>query len=154
LTEHTRRLTIDEAVSEFHALVRDQLDDAPMDDPTGNRQVDPGPPETPQEAETRRFLMAQYLLGLACPAPTACRDYHCRRDSECRHLARVKARWSAGRSSHPRRPPGADALRYAIWVYMSSLGGERASREKEADDGAWRPRNTPSATAPEPRRGP
>ena len=143
----TRQLTIDEAVSEFHALMQDHADDVPPG------VGDPGLPETPQEAETRRFLMAQYLLGLACPTPKACHDYRCRRDTSCQHRERVKARWSAGKSSHPRRPPGADALRYAIWVYMSSLRGERASREKEPGDGAWRPRNTPSATAPKPRRG-
>ncbi|MGH7754153.1 MAG: hypothetical protein ACREN5_15210 [Gemmatimonadales bacterium] len=123
MTAPTRQLTIDEAMGEFRALVQDQLDDVPLGDSLGELQVDPGPPETLQEAETRRFLMAQYLLGLACPAPKTCRNYQCRRDASCRHLVRVRARWSAGKSGHPRRPPGADALRYAIWVYMSSRRG-------------------------------
>jgi hypothetical protein len=105
-------LTIDDAVSEFGAMVQDVLGDAPPDGWA--------PPETPQEAETRHFLLAQHLIGLACPAASACGDQRCRRDAMCRHLAHVRDRWSARKSSHPRRPPGADALRYAIWVYVSS----------------------------------
>jgi hypothetical protein len=112
MTELSRQLTIDEAISEFQAMVQDELGDAPI--------ADGGPPETPEEAETRRFLAAQYLIGLACPAPAACRDHRCRREATCRHLVHVRGRWSARKSSHPRRPPGADALRYAIWVYVSS----------------------------------
>jgi hypothetical protein len=120
MTEPSSPLTIDEAVSEFQTMVEDALGEAP---PGGGA---PPPPETPQEAETRHYLLAQYLIGRACPSAAACRDRGCRRDGECKHLARVRARWSAGRSSHPRRPPGADALRYAIWVYVSwRRGGER-----------------------------
>jgi hypothetical protein len=115
MTELSRQLAIDEAIGEFQAMVRDELGDAPAG--AG------GPPEMPQEAETRRFLMARYLIRAACPAPAACPDYRCRRDAECRHLVHVRGRWSAGKSSHPRRPPGADALRYAIWVYASARRG-------------------------------
>jgi hypothetical protein len=108
-----RVLTIDQALGEFPALLEDVLGEAPA----GDRVP---PPETPQEADTRRFLLAQYLIGRACPAPSACADYSCRRDATCKHLDRVRARYRAGRSSHPRRPPGAEALRYAIWVYVSA----------------------------------
>ena len=113
MTDPSRPLTIDEAVSEFQTMAQDVLGDAPPGDHTPL-------PETPQEAETRRFLLAQHLIDRACPAPAACGDRGCRRDAVCMHLARVRARWRAGRSGHPRRPPGADALRYAIWVYVSS----------------------------------
>jgi hypothetical protein len=117
MTEPARPLTIDEAISEFQTLVRDELGDAPLGDG--------GPPaETPEEAETRRFLTARYLIGAACPAPARCRHQQCRRDRTCRHLTRIEARWAARRSSHPRRSPGADALRYAIWAYVSARRGE------------------------------
>jgi hypothetical protein len=112
MIETSRPLTIDEAIGEFRAMVQDELGDA---EPGGCR-----PMETPAEADTRHFLLAQYLIGAACPAPADCSDYRCRRDAACRRLARVRARWSARQSSHPRRPPGADALRYAIWVYVSA----------------------------------
>jgi hypothetical protein len=85
--------------------------------------VEPGdrrPPKTPEEAETRRFLSAQYVARAACPKPADCHHDHCRRDRERRHLARIRARWSARKSSHPQRPPGAEALRHAIWVYVSA----------------------------------
>jgi hypothetical protein len=114
----SRQLTIDDAVSEFSAMIEDGvLGDAPL--PDGGTPA----PETPQEAETRHFLLARYLIGLACPATAACDDRRCRREAVCRHLIHVRDRWSAGRSSHPRRPPGADALRYAIWVYVASRRG-------------------------------
>jgi hypothetical protein len=115
MTTLSRPLTIDEAIGEFQAMVVDELGEA---EPGAC-----GPPlETPAEADSRHFLLAQYLIGLACPVPAHCRDRQCRRDI-CRHLARVRARWSARKSSHPRRPPGADALRYAIWVYVSARRG-------------------------------
>jgi hypothetical protein len=119
MTNPSPPLTIDEAVSEFQTMVQDVLGDAPPGEHTPL-------PETPQEAETRRFLLAQHLIERACPAPAACRDRRCRRDPMCKHMARVRARWSTGQSSHPRRPPGADALRYAIWVYVSSRRGRGA----------------------------
>ena len=115
MTALSRPLTIDEAIGEFQAMVQDELGEA------GPGVCGP-PLETPAETDSRHFLLAQYLIGLACPAPARCRDYRCRRDT-CWHLARVRARWSARKSSHPRRPPGADALRYAIWVYVSAQRG-------------------------------
>jgi hypothetical protein len=121
MIDASRPLTIDEAVAEFTTMVNDVLGDAL---PGGVAT-----PETPQEAETRYFLLAQHLIGLVCPSPSACRDQRCRRDASCRQLAYVRDRWRARRSSHPRRPPGADLLRYAIWVYVS------ARRRGEGRDG-------------------
>src|SRR5262245_47697575 len=105
--------TIDQAVSEFQALIHERFGEAPS----------PGeslPPETPEEAEEARFLMAEYLVGLACPDPGRCSDLRCRRDAFCRHMAYVLTRQNTATSHHPRRAPGAEAVRYAIWVYMSS----------------------------------
>jgi hypothetical protein len=120
MSEPLRQLTIDEAVSEFHALLQEQLGGDPGDGPGDGPVGDWAPPATQEEAEARHFRMAEHLVGLACPDPAACGDPRCRRDALCRHLAHVRTRQAAGKSSHPRRPPGADALRYAIWVYMSS----------------------------------
>jgi hypothetical protein len=118
MTEPSRQLTIDDAVGEFYALMLEELGDG-LGDGVGDR----GAPESHEEAEAGHFRLAEHLVGLACPDPTACSDSRCRRDVLCRHLAHVRRRQATGRSSHPRRPPGADALRYAIWVYMSSRGG-------------------------------
>jgi hypothetical protein len=111
----SRQLTIDEAIGEFQALLQEQLGDVP---PGAC-----GPPQTPEEAEARRFQMAEHLVRLACPDRTLCADYRCRRDAICRHLAFVLTRQRTGKSGHPRRPPGAEAVRYAIWVYMSARRG-------------------------------
>jgi hypothetical protein len=118
MTDPSRQLSIDDAVAEFCAMIEDMPEGGPGDAVASGRG-----PETPQEAETRRFLLAQYLIGLACPAPAACGDPRCRREATCRHLVHARDRFGAGRSSHPRRPPGADALRYAIWVYVASRRG-------------------------------
>jgi hypothetical protein len=112
------QLTIDDAMAEFSAMI----DDLPLNG-SGNGRACALPQETPQEADTRHFLLAQYLIGLACPAPGACGDPRCRRDGACRYLLQVRDRWNARMSSHPRRPPGADALRRAIWVYVASRRG-------------------------------
>jgi hypothetical protein len=116
MPEHQRQLTIDEAMGEFRAMVEEELGDggpAPGAGPGGRI-------ETPQEAETRQFLMAQYLIRLACPSASGCRNAQCRRDAMCRHLVRVRAKWSERKSSHPRRSPGASIMRYAVWVYVSA----------------------------------
>ena len=86
MTEPPRPLTIDEAISEFQTMMQDELGDAPLGD------GGPPAPETPQEAETRRFLMAQYLIDRACPAPARCRDHRLPPRCACRHLVRVRAR--------------------------------------------------------------
>ena len=112
MTTQTRQLTIDDAIAEFQAVVREELGDTP---PHTTRV-----PVTPEEAEARRFQFAEFMLGLACPDPTACTDWQCRRHRLCRHFARLRVKQRNGVSRHPRRTPGAEAARYAIWVYMSS----------------------------------
>ena len=110
--EPTRRLTVDEAMAEFQAVVREELGDAPA--------YASSTAATPEEAEDSRFRFAEFILSLACPDPRACTDQRCRRDVICRHFERVRAKRASGRSSHPRRTPGAEAARYAVWVYMNS----------------------------------
>jgi hypothetical protein len=107
-----RQLTIDQAIAEFHAVLREELGDMPP--PTNRTHT------TPEEEEESRYRFAEYMLGLACPDPRACTDQRCRRKVLCRHFERVQAKRSSGKASHPRRTPGAEAARYAIWVYMSS----------------------------------
>jgi hypothetical protein len=108
-----RQLTIDQAIAELQAIVREELgDDPPL--PMASA------PGTPEEEEDHRFRFAEYLLSLACPDPRACTDHRCRRDARCRHFERVRAKRASGEASHPRRTPGAEAVRYAIWAYMSS----------------------------------
>jgi hypothetical protein len=112
MTVPSQQLTMDEALSEFRAVVQEELGD-----------LAPGealPPETPEQAEARRFRMAELLVGLACPDPRACGDPRCRRAAVCRHWQYVKMKESAVRSDHPRRTPGAEAVRYAIRAYMQS----------------------------------
>jgi hypothetical protein len=116
MSEHQQQLTMDQAMGAFRAMVRDEMGEAGPD-PGGPLDM---PVETPEEAEIRQFLMAQYLINLACPSVSGCRNTHCRRDRTCRHLARVRARWSERKSSHPRRSPAASIVRYAIWVYVSA----------------------------------
>jgi hypothetical protein len=112
MTPRSRQLTIDEAIGEFQAVLKEELGDSPP--------LAAMAPQTPEEAEAGRFRFAEYMLGLACPDPAACADQRCRRNTLCRHLAHVRAQQQGGESRHPRRTPGAEAARYAIWVYMSS----------------------------------
>jgi len=111
MTIPTRQLSIDEAIAEFQAVLKEELGDSPSDKAL--------PPATREEAEATQFRLAEYMIALACPDPRACADQRCRRDVLCRHLARVHAKRASGSSSHPRRTPGAEAVRYAIWVYMN-----------------------------------
>jgi len=111
MTAPTRQLSIDAAIGEFQAVLDEELGDS-----LSHQAL---PPETPEQAEDRRFRLAEYMIALACPDPRACADQRCRRDVLCRHLSRVHAKRASGRSSHPRRTPGAEAARYAIWVYMN-----------------------------------
>lgn len=112
MTPRSPHLTIDAAVGKFQAVLKEEYGDAPPLTTLAS--------ETPAEAESTRFRFAEYMLGLACPDPAACADQRCRRNALCRHLAHVRAKQQSGESRHPRRTPGAEAARYAIWVYMSS----------------------------------
>ena len=106
------QLTVDDAMWKFQIMLREALGGNPPDAATR--------PETPEEREERLFRFAEAVLGLACPDPRACSDPHCRRNVCCRHFARIGAKRVSGTASHPRRTPGAEAARYAVWVYMSA----------------------------------
>jgi len=80
-------------------------------------------PETPEQAEARRFRCAEEVLRLVCPDPRVCPDRQCRRRRLCRHFLDLHAQQRAGRSPNPRRTPGAAALRRAMWLYVN---GRRA----------------------------
>jgi hypothetical protein len=107
-----RQLTVDQAIAEFQALLREEGGDAPAGDVP--------PPQTPAQDEETKFACAEAILSAVCPDPRACTDQRCRRLTLCRHFDRVRAKRLSGVASHPRRTPGAEAVRYAIWVYMAS----------------------------------
>jgi hypothetical protein len=108
----TPKPTVDDAMSEFQVMLREALGDSSP--ATAAR------PMTPEQREEARFRFAEAVLRLACPDPRACNEPHCRRNARCRHLARIAAKRASGKVSHPRRTPGAEAARYAVWVLMSS----------------------------------
>ena len=110
MNEPTRPLT--GAMAELHAVVREELGDALAD--RGST------PATPEQAEENRFRFAEFILSLACPDPRACTDNRCRRDGRCRYFTYLRDKQRSGMSMHPRRTPGAEAARYAVWVYMNS----------------------------------
>jgi hypothetical protein len=115
------QLTIDQAIADLQAVVREELgDDPPTRGPTKRPIKPPEPPRTPKEKEEELFRFAEFMVTLACPDPKLCADQTCRRNATCRHLARVRAKRASDSTSHPRRSPGAEAARYAIWAYMSS----------------------------------
>jgi hypothetical protein len=105
-------LSADQAVGEFFAIVHEELGD-----PDPNLSL---PPQTPEQAETSRFKFAEFVIAMACPDPRAGADTRCRRDRQCRHFAYLRDKEQRRVSTHPRRTPGAEAIRYAIWVYMNS----------------------------------
>ncbi len=109
------KLNVDEAVAEFQAMLRVELG---PETAAGLRAIGP---ETPGEAEARRFRCAEELLRRVCPDPTRCNNQRCRRTGLCRHFAELRERQqlSTGQQA-TRRTPGAEALRQAIWVFMNS----------------------------------
>ena len=117
MTQRSRQLTIDEAMGQFQTVLKEELGDA-----APNAAKTPESPETPEEAEANRFRFAEYIVGLACPGPTACTDQRCRRNAVCRHIAHLRATQRDGVTRHPRRTPGAEAIRYAVWLYMNTDG--------------------------------
>jgi len=100
-------------MAEFRVMLREALGDSPPGIPLS--------PRTPEQREEGLFRFAELVLNLACPDPKACSHPHCRRNVCCRHFARVAAKRASGKTNHPRRTPGAEAARYAVWVYMSSI---------------------------------
>jgi hypothetical protein len=107
-------LTVDQAVSEFMASMQERLGSAA----TERR----GPStETREQADARRFDMAETVLSLACPDPRLCNHHRCRRGGLCRHFADLHAVRDGRRKLPPsRRSPSATMLRHAIWVFMNS----------------------------------
>jgi hypothetical protein len=113
-----QKLTVDEAVAEFYKILGTELG------PPTAAPSRAGAAETREEAEARRFRLAEELLRRACPDPTRCSDPRCRRRGLCRHFADLRARQQGRpRQAPTRRTPGAHALRQAIWVYMNSNCG-------------------------------
>ncbi len=112
MTDTTRQLSVDEAMAEFQAIAREVLGAAAP----GNAAA-----AATEQTEESRFSLAEVILRLACPDPRMCGDTRCRRGRLCRHFAHVRALHEGRvRTHHPRRPPDAEALRYAVWVYMNS----------------------------------
>jgi hypothetical protein len=110
------KLSLDDAVAEFHKTLRAEL--ARLGPAFGAKPA-LYVPEKPGEAERRHFALAELLLRLACPE--LCKDPRCRRAGVCRHLIDLDARRRAPRPVNPesRRPPSADAARHAMWVFMN-----------------------------------
>jgi hypothetical protein len=103
MSPHSPQLTIDDAIAQFQAVLKEELGDSPPHIAMA--------PETPEEAEARLFRFAEFMLGLACPDPAACPDQRCRRNARCRHVAHVRATNSRavraaiqGARPAPRRP--------------------------------------------------
>jgi hypothetical protein len=111
-----RYLTVDEAVAEFMADMRLRLGTEPTERYEHS-------PETPEQAEARRFHFAETVLRAACPDPRQCTHHRCRRYRLCRHFADLHAVRDGRRKLPPsRRPPGATMARHAIWVLMNGGG--------------------------------
>lgn len=110
------KLSVDDAVQQFFAILREA---SGLEEPDASRPAELHR-ETPEEAEAHRFRCAEEVLRLLCPDPRWCSDRRCRRLAMCRHFADLRARQRDGRSPHPRRTPGAAALRHAIWLYTNA----------------------------------
>jgi hypothetical protein len=115
-------MTTDEAVTLFQALLQQELRIDP------NRRLELFP-ETPQQAEARRWRCAEALLRSVCAGPAHCGDPRCRRSRRCGHLLDVAALAEKAHAVE-RRTPGAVALRRAIRVWMMAqvTGSGRGSR--------------------------
>src|SRR5262245_8183274 len=132
MTKPRPKLTVDQAVARFQVIAREVVAERQA---RGERPPECRPFETPEEEEARRFGLAEHLIRLVCPDPGACPEHGCRRSGRCRHLVRVRQkRQQVGWSKQSRRPPGAEAARYAVWVYMNKL-----ARPQPQDTPADRP---------------
>ena len=114
MNQQPQRLSVDEAMAAFMHAMPDVCGDSPPAPGT--------PPASREEIDASHFRLAELLLHLACPDAGACTDQRCRRDRVCRHLVFVRDKREKGIATHPRRTPGAEAVRYAVWVYMNTVG--------------------------------
>jgi hypothetical protein len=105
-----KEMSTDDAVMLFQAMLLREL----SIDPTRQPALSSG---TPEQAEARRWRCAEVLLQSLCGGPARFRDPRCRRAQRCRHLQNAA---SLAQDPHviQRRPPGAIALRRAIWMWM------------------------------------
>jgi hypothetical protein len=111
-------LSIDDAVAEFRILLEEQRAQF-------EGSATPGTPDVAAEdPEAMRFRLAEQLLSELCPGPAACADPLCRRRRECRNMADLR------RPPEPegRRPPGAVALRRAMWMYCNAMRASAAEK--------------------------
>jgi hypothetical protein len=107
------KLTVDEAVAEFHQILKTELAALPPAERAAGGLL-----PTPENDEDLRFRAAEALLRIACP--DLCAERRCRRAGQCRHLIDLAAmREGRHRMPNSRRTPGALALRHAIWVCMN-----------------------------------
>ena len=115
MTGVPNQLSVDEAMAGFSKIAND-IFGPPPSEPARVRT-----PPTFAEAETERFLFAESVLSIACPAPARCSDHRCRRHRLCRHFEKLRTiQHPSGQQPFSRRSPGAQAVRYAIWVYMNA----------------------------------
>jgi hypothetical protein len=113
MNEPDPHLSVDDAVAEFMTTIKLHLGSAP-------HECSRPSAETPEQAEARRFKLAETLLRAACPDPRLCTHHRCRRDRLCRHFADLRAVRDGSRKLPPsRRSPGATMARHAIWVFMN-----------------------------------
>ncbi len=114
MSQQPQLLSVDEAMAEFMRALPEVY---------GDILPAPGTPRASrEEIEANHFRLAEHLLHLACPDAGACTDQRCRRDRLCRHLAFVRDKREKGIATHPRRTPGTEAFRYAVWVLVNTAG--------------------------------
>lgn len=132
-------LTVDMAVAEFHKLLRAEIDRRGI-----SLTETAAPAKEQMDPESYRWRVAERLIRSACGDDAArCRDLRCRRRKACRNLAGLAARrsQSADEQRRTRRPASAEALRHAMYVWMTALadsddprrmGGASESRRTSA----------------------
>ena len=115
MTDVPRKFSVDEAMAGFSQIANSLSARLPHDEPAHDRR-----PPTFAEAEAGLFSFAEMLLTATCPAPARCSDHRCRRNRLCEHFEKLRAIQSPPQPQpFSRRSPGAQAVRYAVWVYMN-----------------------------------
>jgi hypothetical protein len=111
-----KHLALEEALAEFRGLLEERL-----------ASIDPDAPPAPDPLdgvtlndEERRFFLAELLLRLACSDGERCANPACRRSGGCQQLRDLSYRRAGSAKTADGRPPGAAALRRAIWVWMNA----------------------------------